>query len=257
MGPAQADDSNLVWTESYKVRAAELDPTGSVSPVAVCNYLQETAGAHAHALGWSVEQLLRGGLTWVLARLHVVFWRYPRWREPLAVTTWPSGALRAFALREFHISDGAGDELGVATSAWLLVDALTRRPRRPPAEIIAMAERTPARVLDDTFAHLAEGTAATDPRRSQIGYSDLDVNGHTNNVTFVRAALDAVPAAILEASELSELELEFRAEANVAEVMHTHVTNVPGDSGLLDHRLLRASDHGTLVLARSRWRPRR
>jgi medium-chain acyl-[acyl-carrier-protein] hydrolase len=251
------DESGLVWTEPYRVRAYELDPAGQAAPVALCNYLQETAGAHADSLGWSVEQLLRRGLTWVLARLHVLVWRYPRWRESLAVTTWPSGALRAYALREFHITDEGGEEIGVATTAWLLVDARTRRPRRPPPELAAIGTRTPPRVIGDSFPRLDEGALVPEPRRFQIGHSDLDVNGHTNNAALVRCALDAVSTALLDANELGELELEFRAECVVGEVVETHVTTAPGDATVLNHRLVRATDRGEIALARSRWRPRR
>jgi hypothetical protein len=66
-----------------------------------------------------------------------------------------------------------------------------------------------------------------------------------------------VSTALLDANELSELELEFRAECVVGEVVETHVTAAPGDATVLNHRLVRASDHGEIALARSRWRPRR
>jgi medium-chain acyl-[acyl-carrier-protein] hydrolase len=255
--PARSEGTEYVWTESYRVRASELDAAGYVSPIALCNYVQETAGGHADRLGWSVEQLLRRGLTWVLARLHLVVGRYPRWRDALALTTWPSGALRAYALREFHIVDAAQEEIGVATSAWLLVDARTRRPRRPPTEIVALCEHTPARVLDDQFARLDEGALTSQARRYEVGHSDLDVNGHANNVCLTRCALDAVGAELLRVSELSELELEFRAECAAGDVIESHVTETPGDSLCLNHRLIRAADRVDVSLARTRWRARR
>jgi medium-chain acyl-[acyl-carrier-protein] hydrolase len=253
---AKTPSPNFVWTESYRVRASELDPSGYVSPIALCNYLQETAGGHADSLGWSVEQLLRRGLTWVLARLHLVVERYPRWREVLALTTWPSGALRAYALREFHLVDAAQEELGVATSAWLLVDARTRRPRRPPPEIVDLAQHTPARVLDDRFPRLDEGALTPQPRRHEVAFSDLDVNGHANNVCLARCVLDAVDGEALAANELGELELEFRAECGAGDVIEAHVAAAPGDGLLLNHRLVRASDRVDIALARTRWRPR-
>jgi medium-chain acyl-[acyl-carrier-protein] hydrolase len=251
------EEPPFVWTEPYRVRAYELDPTGHVSPVALCNYVQETAGSHADKLGWSVEQLLRRGLTWVLARLHLVVWRYPGWREALALTTWPSGALRAFALREFHFADDAKDEIGAATTGWLLVDARTRRPRRPPPEIVELAAHTPARVLDDRFSRLAEGALVPQPRRYEVAFSDLDLNGHANNVCLARCALDAVSADLLGAHELGELELDFRAECAAGDVIETHVTTAPGDGAALNHRLVRAADRADIALARTRWRPRR
>src|SRR3990172_1102587 len=100
--------NNVVWTETFEVRASETDPTGFASVPAICNYLQEVASNHAQALGVSVEQLTAQGLTWVLARLHVELDAYPAWREPVRVETWPAGLHGRYAVREFLIHDGRG-----------------------------------------------------------------------------------------------------------------------------------------------------
>ena len=76
------------------MRAYEADERGRASILTVCNYLQEAAGNHAFHLNLAVDQLLKQDLTWVLARLHVRMNSYPRWRDELAITTWPSGANR-------------------------------------------------------------------------------------------------------------------------------------------------------------------
>ena len=86
-----------VWTESFRVRAYEVDVTGRASVPALANWLQETAGNHATALGWAVNALQAKGRTWVLARLHLCLGHAPAWREDVRVTTWPSGVLRLYA----------------------------------------------------------------------------------------------------------------------------------------------------------------
>ena len=77
-----------VWEETFRTRAYEVDAGGAASPLTLCNWLQEAAGNHANALGWSVDALAPKGLTWVLSRLHLEIGRLPAWKEVVRVATW-------------------------------------------------------------------------------------------------------------------------------------------------------------------------
>ena len=81
---------------------------------ALCNFLQESAVAHAQALGMGRDALLAINLTWVLSRFHVRVAAYPRWGQDLTVETWPSAVSGQFALREFrHVNFVKTIELGL------------------------------------------------------------------------------------------------------------------------------------------------
>jgi medium-chain acyl-[acyl-carrier-protein] hydrolase len=245
-----------VWTDAYQVRAAEVDASGRLSPVALGNFLQETAGNHAAHLGWSIERLLADGLTWVLARLHVDIRQTPRWRDELRISTWPSGSLRAYAVREFRITDDTGAERGVGTSGWLLVDARSRRPRRPPQEVAEIAALAPPRTLDDRFERLPELPTCEGAHRIVASFLDHDLNDHVNNVTLVRWALEATPEALLRAHELAALEVEFRGECLAGETVDASAAPLSADGLTWGHCLLRGSDGRESALLRTRWRPR-
>ena len=60
-----------VWTESFRVHSYEVDARGTTPIHTICNYLQETAGNHARALGVSAESMHARGLAWVLGHLVV------------------------------------------------------------------------------------------------------------------------------------------------------------------------------------------
>ena len=89
----------------YQVRSYEVDGNGRLRPVTLLNYLQDSAGSHAAALGFAVSQLRRRQVTWVISRYHVHFFRYPRRGEELEVRTWPSARQTLFALRDFEVCD--------------------------------------------------------------------------------------------------------------------------------------------------------
>jgi acyl-ACP thioesterase len=206
-----------VFREAARVKANEVGPDGTMRLPALLDLFQEAAGNSATALGWATDTLLAEGKTWVLSRFHLRLRALPRWRDEIAVETWPSGALRVFALREFRASSADGGPFAEATSAWLLVAVPSKKPLRPPAEIVAAAKGTPPRVIDDIFEPLEaprDGGGAEGPR-ARIGRFDLDLNAHANNVAIFRALLEGlenVPPPFA-------LEAEFRGEAFEGDVL--------------------------------------
>lgn len=199
-----------VHRESFRVRASEIGPGGTMRLPALLDLLQESAGNHATALGWGSDALREGGKTWVLSRFHLRLFALPAWREEIAVETWPSGVHRVFAVREFRASGADGRLLAEATSAWLLVAVPSKKPLRPPPEISAIADGMPPRVIEDPFDALAapaDGAPAAGSFR--IGRYDLDLNAHANYVAIFRALLESLP----HADPPFDLEAEFRGEA--------------------------------------------
>jgi medium-chain acyl-[acyl-carrier-protein] hydrolase len=242
------------WSESVLVRAFEVGPDGEAGVPALCNWLQDAAGNHASALDWGMDTLQAKSLTWVLARLHVQLDRLPVWREALTVRTWPTGVQRVLAVRDFRV-EGGGAPVAVATSGWVLVDTTTRRPVRPGPALHEIATHMPPRALFDPFDRLPELPATPAKLNVRVGRSDLDLNGHANNVRFIAWALDALPAGAVAGLLPTDIEIELRAEAREGEVLALEVaaTNEP-DTWL--HRIVRVGDARELARARSRWRPR-
>jgi len=246
-------DVQVVWTDSFTVRAHEVGKHGHASTAAVCNWLQETAGNHATHLGWGIEGLMGQGMTWVLYRLHLVLGRTPLWREQVKVTTWPAGAQRLFALREFELHTDGDSPFGCATTGWVVLNVLTRRPVRPPEDVEAMGRRTPPRVLDDAFAKLPEVERPELERTVEVRFADLDMNDHANNVSVIAWSLEALPDEFALGGRLAELEVEFRAESRHGERIAVLVQREPGEAPAFRHTLVREGDGREIARVRSVW----
>jgi acyl-ACP thioesterase len=240
--------AETTWTERFRVRADEIDLHGRAAITAVCNWLQEVAGNHARALGWGIEQLGAEQLTWVLARLHLRLDRLPAWRDEVAVTTWPAGVDRLYAVREFRIDDGAG-ACGGATTGWVLLHVGRRRPVRPPATLAALG-RDQTRVVADRFEPLGPPAAVEHEQRFTVRFGDVDLNRHANNVRLVGWTLETLPLEVLD-RPLVELEVDFRAEAPLGVTLRALAERVPGDALSFRHRL---EDAGGREIARARSR---
>ncbi len=239
-------------TEAFRVRFNEADATGFATLQTIGNWLQEAADQNARALGWAREQLASRHLFWALTGLRIRLTGYPRWRETAHVSTWPAGANRLFAWRDFLLAADDGTPLGAATSAWLLVMENTRRPVRMLPEIAAAAVHRPRALEQDFRAKLAPPQGGGHVRRFRVRRSDLDVNGHVNNVSFIEWVVESVPPEIAGARRVQDIVLAFHAEALLGDEIEAQAEQ-ESSGGIFRHRLLRAGDNTVLALARTAW----
>lgn len=243
------------WRGSFLVHAYEMDSRGNLQLLALCDWLQEAAGRHADALGWSIHDLMARGQTWVLSRLSVRVVVQPPFDTSVTVATWPSGVQRLHSLRDFRVSSADGSEIAVATTGWILLDLARRRPLRPPSEIDEVARLGPGRSLEDPFDHLPE-LAADDTCEvaTTVPWSAIDVNGHANNVRLIEWLLAATPARPGLTHVPAALEVEFRNEARCSEPMRALCAVDSANSEVLLHSLRRAEDGLEVARGRTQWR---
>ncbi|AVM44126.1 hypothetical protein C5Q97_05115 [Victivallales bacterium CCUG 44730] len=174
---------NGFHVEHFTVRHREADRRGDLRLAGWFDFLQEAAANHAARLGVGLEMLQKNGMIWVLSKLKLEMERSPRISEKITVETYPNGFRRLHAARQFRIVGEAGDEIGRASSRWLLLGLPRLRPLKLeslPVELpdnsgrpdyFALEEKLPARGL-------------TPELQVPVRYSMEDVNGHLNNAEY-------------------------------------------------------------------------
>ena len=237
----------LIWTEPFRVRAYEVGPGDTASPLAIVDYFQEAAGEHAEALG--VETFDLGGSVgaWVMTRMAVEFERLPRWRDAVTVETWPSGRDGLRATRDLLLLDRDGNRLARARTVWLVVDLTRRRPVRLPPAVLAIdpPDREASVVLGAPPAAPEQVESA---RTVTVRRSDLDRNDHANNARFVEWALDA---ADRDPAGLRALDVSFIGEARLGDTLRSVAAAESEDT--LAHAILRDGAGRPLATLRTRW----
>lgn len=246
--------SELVYHKDYVVHTYETDARGVVRPVALLNYLQDSAGDHAGRLGWSVVDLFKRGLTWVLSRYHIVIHHYPAIGDRLEVTTWPSGKRGHFATRDFEVADGGGRPVLSATSSWMVLD-LAQKKTVNVEDVVGPAYAIEKRALDDPFASLPAASASDHGIRFRVEASHIDWNRHVNNAVYVQWALEAVPMDVLSARRPVDLEVSYRAEALYGDEVLSAAERIAGDSSgpVFLHKISNAATGAELARLRTRW----
>jgi acyl-ACP thioesterase len=245
--------SELLHTKPFTVRYYEVGSSRLVRPATLLDYLQDAAAEHASLLQIGVEQLHHRGLTWVLSRLRLTVGRYAGVGEAVLVRTWPSTRGSLSSYREFEVLDQAGEIVARATTAWVVLDLVRRRPVRL-AGVLPDYLLEPRRAIADDFPPLPRAEAPEREVRFKVRRSDLDMNRHVNNAVYVGWALESVPEQVAEALRPVDIEIGYRAEALAGD---TILARCAPEAGAAPDRFLfeisRAKDGAELARLRVNW----
>lgn len=245
-----------VFTTRYRVRSYETDFLGGLKPVSLVNYFQDAASSHAALLGFSVADLLRKRLTWMLSRYQIRVYRFPCGGEELLVRTWRSAVDGYYALRDFELIDSHGRLLAVASSSWLIVSLESRRP----VHIRTAVEDFPVhanRSFPDDFITFPKRDNYERERLFQVRMGDLDQNRHVNNAVYLDWALEATDPDILQNYLPVEIHIAYRAEAlyGAKVISRSAALDSPGSEIFL-HQLVSEGDGRELTRLKTIWKAR-
>jgi medium-chain acyl-[acyl-carrier-protein] hydrolase len=238
----------------FVVGASEAGPRGRVKLACLLDYFQESAAEHAARLGASVLDLIKKKLTWILSRYHVRVFRYPVWGEEVRMTTWPSSRGGLFALREFEMSDQSGNAVAAATSSWMLLDVLRKKPV-PVVENLGEFPQDARRAIADDFAPLPGLNKVDSELPFRVKMGDLDWNRHVNHVVYIEWAVESAPVEVIGESLPVEIEVDYRGEVLYGQtVLSRSEVLTRGDKTWLGHQIVRRDDLKELARARTLWR---
>ena len=238
---------------SWPVRTYECGPDGVATIASVCNWLQEAASLNAEAMAFSKSNFEAAGenISWVLTRLKVRMSRFPKWGETVSILTFPRGGRRIVAYRDFALTGETGEDIGCATSEWMLIDLGSRKIVPIPEGVFAAANTVREPVFgDEPPAKLRWDCRepVTDALVFRARRGDIDLNGHVNNVHYVEWLLEGRPAT---AGLCSELDIVFKSETFAGE--DVYVESVETEPGVFMHRV-HAPDGRDHVIGRTAGR---
>ncbi len=247
--------SKSIHIENFKVHSYEVNSKQEATLETLSRYFQEAAWNHAEALGVGYKRLVQDHKLWVLSRLAVRVDRYPRWGETIQVVTWPRAAKSVFAMRDFEFADSDQNRLVAGTSAWLVLDVVTRKPQRIDKLVAKLQPLSERRALPQDPEKIPAPAAVLNtmaPVRMTARYGDIDVNGHVNNSRYIGWLLDAYPSDFHQHHSIAFLEINYLGETLSAEPVT--IQSDETSSGEFVHTLGKANSQEPICRARIKWK---
>ena len=242
----------LYFSGNYQILSFDVDFKGRAHLRALMNYLQDAARGHSIREGFSVFDLFKKGITWVVSRYHLRVSRYPELGENILVKTWASAKNGYYALRDFEVYDEKGNKILSATSSWMIIELNTRRPVKVenlfPDELVL-----PRRALEDDFPSLPIVETLDYKVDFRALFEDLDFNRHVNNVVYSCWAVEAMPQEVLFSSRPVELEINYRSEVFYGDQIEV-ITQKPGtQNDFWIQQIFNLTTGKEVARVRSRW----
>ena len=204
------------YSENDIISCYRSDSHSNTRPEAFLDMAQQMAVKGAQLLPFNDTALLEKGCVWVLARMKAIFDRVVPFDTQIRLDTWHKGQQGLYFLRDYTLSDHQGVAVR-STSSWIVMNVQTRSLSRDEdvMKLLSVAAQSSDNAIEQACSKIImpRGAEVSLIGKHRVRYSDIDKNGHTNNVKYTVWALDSLPSELVMGKRLKELSINFNKEA--------------------------------------------
>lgn len=211
---------NDIFKKEYKINIFNVDSEHKCKFSSLVDFLWDVVISQSDYLGETKEGFVHNQCIWVLLKYDITIYEYPKFRDTITVDTKVLGSKKFYGYRQNTIKNSEGKVIGEVFSTAILIDFEKRRPIRissNQSEIYGLnGELDEVPPLDDIPKIQKEDYIKDYPVR----YSDIDSNGHVNNVKYMEMAIDTLPRSILNEYKLFNIKVLFKKETTDGDTLH-------------------------------------
>ncbi len=242
----------MQFSRKYLVHYYEAGADRRLTLPALIQYFEDIAILHSTERGLDLDYYEKNHCGWMLIKWDVTVNDLPLFGDVVLVETRVHAMKSFMADREFRLRAEDGTVLAEGRSNWLLVDTIRRRPIRIPEDQL---EKFPATeeaaafiaIEDVPSIGIPEGAV---PETVRSSYSDIDTNGHVNNIRYIQWALDSLPEEFIRGNVPAAARVQYRRELTPGSVAFVSTETGEGTSR---HRVYSEdTEYCTLEIS---WRP--
>jgi acyl-ACP thioesterase len=210
---------NPIWETTIKIRAFDVDANGRLKVNTILDYFQDAASNDAERLNFGYTNFVPRGLTWVLSWAKFEFIDYPQFAEEIKIQTWGKKQVKLYSMRDYLMFNSKDEIICKGTSAWLLLDSKTLRPKILPQLFPEIKMNDSMNALTDLPQKISPFSETEIIYSTNIRYSDIDLNQHANNASYIKLMLDCFDKDFHKAHSMKTLTVSFNAESKYGDEM--------------------------------------
>ncbi|MDZ7624052.1 MAG: thioesterase [Ignavibacteriaceae bacterium] len=213
---------NPIWENKFRIRAFDVDANGRLKVNTILDYFQDAASNDAERLDFGYSNFVPRGLTWVLSWAKFEFINYPNFMDEVKIQTWGKKQFKLYSMRDYLLFNSKDEVICKGTSAWLLIDSKSLRPKILPQLFPEI------KMLDskDALSDLPQKIIPTKETKiiysTQIRYSDIDLNQHANNASYIKFMLDCFNKEFHREHTVKSLTVSYNAESKFGDLVQLY-----------------------------------
>lgn len=208
---------NPIYENTFRTSAYDVDSNNRLRINRIFDYFQDAASNDAERLGFGYGEFVPKGLLWVLSWIKIEFLSYPKFMDEVKIQTWAKRQVKLYSMRDFFLFNIGKEIICKGTSAWLLLDSKSLRPKiltrlYPDLKLLENNE-----ALTDIPQKIIPPKEMEKIYSKKIRYSDIDLNKHTNNAKYIEFMFDCFDHEFHLEHTVKTLTVSFNAETKIGD----------------------------------------
>lgn len=245
------DNDLSEYSFEFLLKAPDVDLSNHWRPSTVFLLAQEIAERHSAELGCSHISLAERDSFFVLMRQKFIAKKAPIFMDKINVVTWATVKRTVFP-RFFDYYDENGEHICSVSSLWMLCRASDRKILRPSERDIIIPESSRTNLEEPGKLRFEEPCDSVTMRKCL--YSDVDYNGHMNNVRYVDWICDLFEAQRFHDEQISEFQVNYISEIKSGEEVSLKLKEDENGFSVVG---ICSCDNRTAFQATGKWEKRR
>lgn len=222
----------------FTIDAYLTDFRGKATLPMLGGFMLQAATKHAEERGFGYSDMTSQQRVWVLSRMAIEIYEYPKNDTVLIIKTWIVSVNRLFTERHFAFEDADGRILGYARSLWASIDLTTRKP----TNILELDGLTD--YINTNFECPIDGLSKIPLLKEDgslvseftVKYSDVDINKHLNSMKYIEHFVDVFDIEMFKEKEIRRIEINYVAEGRYGSKLDIMSRSDDNDTFILEMR---------------------
>ena len=205
---------NNTYKYTHQINYSEIESRAKMRLDCVSAHFQQATTFHAKEMGIDGENTVnKSNAYWVLSRIKLKLFEVPSLYDLIEVETFPTSVSAVRFNRDYKLNKD-GKCLICGTSEWCCLDKDTLAIRRTdsicyPKDLEHRVDRSGA----GEFLKVRESVEEKDFNHIEYSrFCDIDSNNHTNNVSYVKMALNCFNPREYQSLNVDEIEITYNAQ---------------------------------------------
>lgn len=184
----------MIFESKYKVGIRDIIAGNKATDKAILSYMENAACMHSDKVGYGINDIAKTKLVWILLDWRVKIIKRPSYADEVIVKTWSKGMEKCYAYREFELLDSKENIIAIASTKWVLTNCEKGKIVRADETMQEAYQKEEKSVFDlKELDKIIEPENVENKIEYKIRKTDIDINGHVNNLNYLDIAYEAMP----------------------------------------------------------------
>lgn len=243
-----------VFTKEYEVIYRDTDARGECFLTSYMNFMLDCGLTQDENHGFVIADMVKENLTWMLVDYEITIYKYVKYKDKLIVKTYIEGMNKFYAVRHFEIYDKEDNLVLEGRTLVILVDAKRRRPLSILDEHYkAYGVKDKNNTIGRNKLKLSRCENINYKKEFNVRYSDIDLNLHVGNVTYLSWVLETIPYEVMTNYKIYSVKIKYQKELTYGDKIIVRTEVKYSDNKIIAHHEIINESEEVVALLETNW----